>query len=798
MAGKGSSGSARALEWLDKYSMPFSIALLFIITGASIYIRLVPGIRYGFNYLNGNDPWIYYWLAYYFYIHNLGGLAALRHVGTFWYPWGRDFLTTEYLGLPLLTAALTKMLGKGAQALTEVEGLLPVLFAGLGIVATFFAVYKATGSKLGAITAASVFAFYPAIVLDKSFATYPGKQVSGLAVIALATFFWASAYRSSSRYYSIVMALIGGMVGGSLAWIWGGYEYVALILGVIMVLDPFIVRPTPQRFLVHLAAVLGYAIVLGTSPAVGLKFMYHSLGLVLIALLAVYLAEAYMDKIPLDRIHLTRNFSWRVHLWVLMLGVGLLVAAAVSGIVPLPSRVLLALGIRPLTGVVPLTVQEYMPIPFSEAMDEYGPVFFVTIIGVILFIYELATKKESLKGTDTLRVAFLVLGILFTIASVNEAYFIPSAAFFLALSAGTSVGALTSMKTTLYDRKQRRTYSVRNYSALAVGVLLAIVVIGFAAYYAPLDYAALKLDAPAVTTSWLSAMSVPTSSGSSKVIVPVNNAWLSALGYIRNDTPKNSVVVSWWDYGYWVAALANRTTVVDGSTINGTQIGLVANAFTAPVNQSGAYLEMMRLPANETYVITYDVFIGIYSNSSRSVIMFPYPNVYTVGPGAYAITYGLADIAKSYQMLRIALRVDPYSGSPFFSNYTSVTTYGGYTYYQFPALAGSPTANVSQTLSATIYDLMLYGISQLKEYGYFGQGAAWLRNVTSFVPAGVEYVDPTTGAIVPQPVSPPSSQPYYEPVKFFVSVPYAWSPAGSNVTYFYSVVVFLYRWTGLP
>jgi len=50
---------------------------------------------------------------------------------------------------------------------------------------------------------------------------------------------------------------------------------------------------------------------------------------------------------------------------------------------------------------------------------------------------------------------------------------------------------------------------------------------------------------------------------------------------------------------------------------------------------------------------------------------------------------------------------------------------------------------------------------------------------------------------VPQPITPPSPLPYYQPVKVFASVYYAWSPAGSGVTYFYSVVVFLYRWTGV-
>jgi dolichyl-diphosphooligosaccharide--protein glycosyltransferase len=91
---------------------------------------------------------------------------------------------------------------------------------------------------------------------------------------------------------------------------------------------------------------------------------------------------------------------------------------------------------------------------------------------------------------------------------------------------------------------------------------------------------------------------------------------------------------------------------------------------------------------------------------------------------------------------------------------------------------------------------MMYGVSALKQCGNI-TGAPFLANATSFTPAAVQYIDPTTGAIVPQPITPPSPLPYYQPVKVFASVYYAWSPAGSGVTYFYSVVVFLYRWTGV-
>ena len=796
---KGGSGSGiLSLETIERFSLPISVAIVVVIAVLSVYIRLVPAFIYGLKYVNGNDPWAFYWLANYFYTHgvSLSSLRGLTDVKTFWYPWGRNFLRSEYLGQPILIALITKLLGKGPSYITVVEGLMPVAFALVGVLATFFAAYKITNSKLGALAAASVYAFYPVIVMDKSFATYPGKQASSLAIIALMLYFMAAAYRSTSRYRALALAFVGGLIGGAIAWLWGGYEYVALIMAVIVLLDPFLVRPTPDRFLRHFAAFLGYLILVASSPAAGIRYFYHGLGLALVGVMVVYLFEAYMDRLPLDRIHLTRTFNAKVHLWIIILGVGLLVAASLTDLISLPSRVLLALGIVPATsGIVPLTVQEYMPISLSQAMSEYGPPLFVTVIGIIGFIYVVASRRERLGPTDTMKVALFILGILFVVASINEAYFAPSAAFFLALSAAASISIFTSLTTPHYDRKTRKTTYRRSVAGLAIGVVLAVIVLGFAAYFAPADYATLKLEAPAVTTGWLSALSVPTPSGSNKVIVPINSAWLDALNYIKHNTSPNAVVVSWWDYGYWIEALGNRTTVDDGSTINGTQIEVVANVMTAPVNQSGAYLKMLGVPPNNTYLLVYDVFVGIYDNNTRSAIIFPYPNVIPVSPGYYFVTYGLGDIAKSYQMLRIALRVNPFLPSPFFSNYTSVEIAQGNTELaEFPGFVGGPSSNVSTVLNTTIYDLMLYGIEAAKQYGYI-TGAPFLENATSFVPAALQYVSPT-GSIIPQPISPPDPEPYYVPVKIFMSVFYYWSPPGSGETYFYSVVVFLYKWTG--
>ena len=39
------------------------------------------------------------------------------------------------------------------------------------------------------------------------------------------------------------------------------------------------------------------------------------------------------------------------------------------------------------------------------------------------------------------------------------------------------------------------------------------------------------------------------------------NDWLDALEWIKNNTPKDAVVASWWDYGYWIQTLGERATL---------------------------------------------------------------------------------------------------------------------------------------------------------------------------------------------------------------------------------------------
>ena len=41
--------------------------------------------------------------------------------------------------------------------------------------------------------------------------------------------------------------------------------------------------------------------------------------------------------------------------------------------------------------------------------------------------------------------------------------------------------------------------------------------------------------------------------------------WIDALNWMSSNTSSDSVIASWWDYGYWIETLGNRTTLADNA-----------------------------------------------------------------------------------------------------------------------------------------------------------------------------------------------------------------------------------------
>ncbi|XP_043273290.1 dolichyl-diphosphooligosaccharide--protein glycosyltransferase subunit STT3B isoform X3 [Venturia canescens] len=74
-----------------------------------------------------------------------------------------------------------------------------------------------------------------------------------------------------------------------------------------------------------------------------------------------------------------------------------------------------------------------------------------------------------------------------------------------------------------------------------------------------------------------------------------------AYYWLAQNTVNDARVMSWWDYGYQIAGMANRTTLVDNNTWNNSHIALVGKAMSS--NESAAYDIMTSLDVDYVLVI---------------------------------------------------------------------------------------------------------------------------------------------------------------------------------------------------
>ncbi|KAH9951110.1 oligosaccharyl transferase STT3 subunit [Amylocystis lapponica] len=84
-----------------------------------------------------------------------------------------------------------------------------------------------------------------------------------------------------------------------------------------------------------------------------------------------------------------------------------------------------------------------------------------------------------------------------------------------------------------------------------------------------------------VTSSAYSSPSVVLASTNPDGSQHIIDDFREAYYWLRQNTPETSVVMSWWDYGYQIAGMADRPTLVDNNTWNNTHIATVGKAMSS-------------------------------------------------------------------------------------------------------------------------------------------------------------------------------------------------------------------------
>ncbi|XP_065168884.1 dolichyl-diphosphooligosaccharide--protein glycosyltransferase subunit STT3B [Atheta coriaria] len=119
-----------------------------------------------------------------------------------------------------------------------------------------------------------------------------------------------------------------------------------------------------------------------------------------------------------------------------------------------------------------------------------------------------------------------------------------------------------------------------------------------------------------VTSNAYSSPSIVLASYSGDGTRQILDDFREAYFWLSQNTADDANVMSWWDYGYQIAGMANRTTLVDNNTWNNSHIALVGKAMSS--NESASYEIMTNLGVDYVLVI----FGGVIGYSGDDINKF--------------------------------------------------------------------------------------------------------------------------------------------------------------------------------
>lgn len=621
-----------------------------------VYLRFAPFYINGFEFYEF-DSYIEYWQAKYVYEHGLLSWYTLTQQNPdthiFWYPYGRDFIYTSYPFFPMWIATtyhLASVFGIGFREWAIIQ---PLIFAGIGILISYLVGKELTGSKIGGIVSALMLAVLPA-ARERTVIGYIEKEGAAVVFLYLFIYFYLKLLKSigisegriKSTIYLILTALSMALVG----WLWGGYTFIIGVYLAHLLISPLLVEKLDKKTVMYTWLIIPLSLLFVLpSPSIAktmgfIPLSLKGLGWPIIAVSLIYPAYYYLAEwyreIGLRRPLLNK----RRYFVLLLIGIVGGAVAVVAGVLPIGGRLAWALGFRGVEVVDPLvesiaehqsplsTYGSFMNMLYSWGVFEW--LFFTSplVLGVVGSLYMLVKGR-----LDTLLAA---TGFLLGFYSyLNASYMIAVAAYFGVLVMGYIATRLISYATPsiaeLQERKKGvvRAVSRKPYRGVAVAiVILALINLGYTGY---LDYQ-------------ISTTQVYTFKAGVSGLALFSDSWYKAMELLRNNTPNDSVVIAWWDYGYGITVVGERASVADGSTWNGTQIGIIGLIMSSRDTAEAARLaSLFRVQPNKTFIMAIDGFwIDI---GEKEVNIWPY---YRATPNVVEMP-GIVDIPKSVWMIKI-------------------------------------------------------------------------------------------------------------------------------------------------
>jgi dolichyl-diphosphooligosaccharide--protein glycosyltransferase len=492
------------------------------------------------------------------------------HTSQFWYPYGRPVAATSQVGLQL-TGAFTYLF---INALFRIPisyydwiVFFPVLIGSLTSITLYFLVKKITNSA-GGILAGLIFAVSPPILQRGNLGWFKSEPLT-LFLATIGAYFFLTVYNSKTTTQGMLLrGLLAGLLFGYADTAWGGGDEFILVFALIFLVAPFIKAIDMKRTAYGGSLlVAGFLLVDGLAPRPGISEISGVTGLALIFTWVFTFFSYYLRTYGDPTLYL-RNV---IKVFLIMVFGGLIFLA-------FSSSILASVSGRYIT-VIDTFYRSGNPLEQSVAEQQIptGANFFqyyAVLIFLAAFGIYAAMRRKNMESLFALSLG--ITGVY--IATSFSRLMVYST---LALGILAAIGVVEIAEAILrptqatISRKKTRIYEAR--SEIKVGfVVFMVVVLTLPMFYPTSSSSGYDLTRSGYFASANTPVSIANGATS---FSSSSQDWFQAFQFIRQ-TPGDSTIVSWWDYGYWIAVMGNRTTLADNATSNDTQIALIGRVLS--------------------------------------------------------------------------------------------------------------------------------------------------------------------------------------------------------------------------
>ncbi len=535
----------------------------------------------------------------------------------------------------------------------------PVILAAIAIALMSALGYALFREKKKALFTAFFFAVIPATITRLS-AGEIEKEANSVVFLLLTLIFFVMAYRSENwKWKGLGYGLLTGVFFGIMSITWGGAQYIHLLLSLFVFAMLLINQPQKLWYSYLPAVLIALAMQQAIVPQFTALFATYALmaSIIVTGMLVLRLA---VERFRIVKAELLKFFTPGL---VVVMAIASLMASMFVDYFYNMLSMLWSMVTLHQAGLT--TVAESIPgdwnaimyqtsVSFAQGMlPQLAPVYvilsawFLMAMGAVVLAYKFVRYREY---TFLIPLIFLGVSVFGVLYAIRLTYFL---GFSSALCAGYFCGWLVD--------KAAKTRSIQSLRAtsliylIAAGffgmafvlslsnLLLAASFIIIAIVLAVPGYALrvesqeswikrfwlklrgveeLRVDAVMILVAVFIVLLVFVNAASAYTygnqLGPSINPYLNeAFKFMREQTPENTSILSWWDFGYWFQAVAKRATIVDGGGAGNTSRYDVAIWFTDDTRNWSKWLNWLNNKLDVGYILMDYTLPGKYGAISK-------------------------------------------------------------------------------------------------------------------------------------------------------------------------------------